>query len=217
MSGRRVLLVEGPDDREILYQLFNEHGIDNRSSFEVKAAKPEGVEGVLQEFPALIRTGVLTLGIIIDADADPERQWARVRDPLVRLGYSDCPDAPPRDGLVLDARPRRPRVGVWLMPNNDAEGMMEHFLLHLASPDDPLLPLARDAVGRLPSELRRFKESYRVKAELHTWLAWQQEPGTRPGLALTRRYLSHDRPMGDALARWVRQLFQLEAGPLQIG
>jgi hypothetical protein len=32
----RVLLVEGRDDREVIYQFCNRHGIDNRGLFEVE-------------------------------------------------------------------------------------------------------------------------------------------------------------------------------------
>jgi len=58
-------------------------------------------------------------------------------------------------------------------------------------------------------QYRRFRESYQAKAHLHTWLAWQEEPGTPMGLAITKRYLDAEAPYALLLLNWIRELFEL--------
>jgi hypothetical protein len=50
-----------------------------------------------------------------------------------------------------------------------------------------------------------------MKAQLHTWLAWQEQPGTPLGLAITNRYLDADALHAQQLMDWIRQLFDLES------
>ncbi|MFH1466552.1 MAG: DUF3226 domain-containing protein [Pseudomonadota bacterium] len=57
---------------------------------------------------------------------------------------------------------------------------------------------------------RCFRDVHEPKAVLHTWLAWQEEPGTPMGLALTRRYLDPCHPRAVAFAAWLRRLFGAE-------
>jgi len=53
---------------------------------------------------------------------------------------------------------------------------------------------ARRCVSEIPVEERRFVESYATKALIHTWLAWQDDPGTPLGQAITKRYFDADGP-----------------------
>ncbi|MDQ3882101.1 MAG: hypothetical protein M3249_02935, partial [Thermoproteota archaeon] len=46
-----------------------------------------------------------------------------------------------------------------------------------------------------------------IKAQLHTWLSWQHEPGTPLGLAITKRYLEADTLHAQRLITWIRRLF----------
>lgn len=71
------------------------------------------------------------------------------------------------------------------MPDNHGPGMLEDPLLSLIPSDDPLLAHTRAAVDTLPEQ--RFPEACRAKAHLHTYLAWQSDPGCPPGIAITRR------------------------------
>jgi hypothetical protein len=109
-------------------------------------------------------------------------------------------------GLIIARHVGGPsRLGVWLMPDNRLPGMMEDFLLSLANPDDKLKRHAEEVIETLPA--RRFPKVHYPKALLHTWLAWQEEPGTRPGLAITRKLLRHDRAEGQRFLTWLKELF----------
>ena len=64
------------------------------------------------------------------------------------------------------------------------------------------LPQGAAAAG----EDRRFVEIHRAKAVIHTWLAWQSEPGVRMGAAVTRKYLEPQAPTALAFVAWLNQL-----------
>ncbi len=96
------------------------------------------------------------------------------------------------------------------MPDNKVAGMIEDFASFLIPDGDNLWVRATNCVQQIPKEERRFRETYQMKALLHTWLAWQEEPGTPIGLAITRRYLDTNAPHAHLLMRWIRRLFKLE-------
>lgn len=197
-----LLLVEGVDDKEALFQFFNATQIDNRAHFDV-AAK-HGVEEALKSFRVELKGArYQRLALIVDADLDAQRTWTRVRSILTTAGYPRVPEDVPPHGIALPPfNAFAPSVGVWVMPGQAAPGAMEDFLSTLVPADDPLLAHADRTLDQLPEQ--RFKPVHRSKALLHTWLAWQEEPGTRPGLAFKRSYFRHDAPLAEALTRWLR-------------
>ena len=103
MAEKRVLLVEGRDDREVLYQFCNHLGIDNRARFEVH--DKDGIESLLSDLRIRPRSGVEVLGAIVDADLDIVSRWESLREAVAATGYSlpPSPAAPRafrRHGLV---------------------------------------------------------------------------------------------------------------------
>ena len=42
------------------------------------------------------------------------------------------------------------------------------------------------------------------KAQLHTWLAWQQEPGCPYGTAMKAHFFRHDAPAAMAFVNWFK-------------
>ena len=201
----KVLLVEGRDDREVVFQFCNHHGIDNRSLFTIK--DKDGLESLLDDLRLRLRTDVSVLGVLVDADADPRARWQQVTSTVSPLGYV-LPMTPAETGTVVPAPgPTRPRLGVWMMPDNRVEGMLEDFLLRLTHERDPLVSRAREAVHGIPDAERRFAVAHGSKAVVHTWLAWQEEPGTALGQAITKRYLDPARPPAPAFRAWLLELF----------
>lgn len=97
------------------------------------------------------------------------------------------------------------------MPDNHVEGMLEDFLLRLTHEHDGLVARACDVVDGIPETERRFALAHKSKAAVHTWLAWQEEPGTALGQAITKRYLDPTRNPAPAFRAWLLALFGLEA------
>lgn len=92
------------------------------------------------------------------------------------------------------------------MPDNGATGSLEAFLSSLVPTGDPLWPLAQRSTDQAKNLGARFSDASHPKAELHTWLAWQKQPGRPFGTALTARYFQHDAPAAQAFVDWYRQL-----------
>ena len=98
-----------------------------------------------------------------------------------------------------------PRVGVWIMPNNEAPGKLEDFLSSLVPEQDELFTHATEVVDNLP--IQRFKDKDKPKAVIHTWLAWQSSPGRPYGTAITAGFLNAHAPQADVLVAWLNHLF----------
>jgi hypothetical protein len=74
---------------------------------------------------------------------------------------------------------------------------------------DLLWSRAKESVAAIPEGERRFSRVAQSKAAIHTWLAWQKEPGTPLGQAITARYLDSQAPHAQQFVNWVQRLFEL--------
>lgn len=203
---QNFLLVEGKDDEHVFYSLLKHHQIPNR--FKIK--NKESISNLLSTLEVeLLSSDLGSLGIIVDADTDVAARWQALRDRLIRSGYSTVPKTPDPSGTIIKEE-GRPIVGIWLMPDNTIPGMLENFVSFLIPPDDLLWPMAEDALQKVIEKDCRFRETYHMKARLHTWLAWQEEPGKPMGQAITKHYLKADAPHAKRLMTWIRQLFNIE-------
>ena len=205
MGNASVLLVEGKDDEHVLYKLLEHYQVPE----VFKVRNKEGIDKLLNDLDVEIdQSDLERLGIIVDADTDLQARWQSLRDRLLRLGYEDTPEVPQPDGTII-LQVNRPVVGIWLMPDNTLPGMLEHFVSFLGAADDPLWALADNCLNEIPEDQKRFSPNHRIKAHIHTWLAWQKEPGTPFGSAITKRYLDADAPHAQQLIAWIRRLFNL--------
>ena len=67
-----------------------------------------------------------------------------------------------------------------------------------------------DEVEHIDAATRqRYPNRHRSKALIHTWLAWQQNPGRPMGTAIKAGYLQHDAPIALAFVAWLRRLFEI--------
>ena len=91
------------------------------------------------------------------------------------------------------------------MPNNKARGTLENLLQFLIPQPDALFNHVTASVDSIPKKL--FKDKDRLKAVIHTWLAWQEDPGKPYGTAITARFLDPYVPQADGLVMWLKRLF----------
>lgn len=200
------LLVEGPDDAQVFFHLLRYYKLDNQISIQPR----EGIDNLLEAFEVeLMRRAETRLGIIVDADADLATRWQALRQKLLRAGYSSVPHNPDPAGTIL-TQEGRPVVGLWLMPNNTIPGMLEDFISLLIPVGDVLWPMAQESVQQVVTTERRFPQTQVMKANVHTWLAWQEEPGKPMGQAITKRYLDAASPQAQQVIGWLRRLFEIE-------
>lgn len=185
---KRLLLVEGDNDCSFFTEVCNKMNLNA----QVKVAAPRDLfggyntkQGVIDSLP--IHLGQLPdgqlerLGVIVDADCVVdgggfERTLARISKVLHDYKFVSEPTRMPSGGLLFDHLDGLAAFGLWVMPNNRDEGMLEDWVQSgVRSDGRSLLEHAKDVVANLPE--KKFKINYRTKAEVATWLAWQSKPG----------------------------------------
>lgn len=199
------LLVEGVNDKHVVIHLLLHHAV-NAVDVQECGGYAELEKRVQAE---LVGSNTKRIGVVADADEYPDRRWESLRHLLDTKGYADLPTDLPEEGLQANGG-NKP-LGVWLMPNNKSIGCLEHFVEALIPDGDNQWVRAQDAVCQIPRGERRFKPQFEPKAKVHTWLAWQEEPGTPMGAAITKRYLDPSQPTAQAFVDWVKRLLAVEA------
>lgn len=200
----QILLVEGKNDLHVMLSLCGHYHVPE--TFEI--VEKEGVDNVLETLEVEIASSSReSIGIIVDADTDLASRWASICSILSRYHYTP-PNNPGRYGTILPHE-SKPMVGVWLMPDNHLPGELEDFIAFLVPDKQPgsLWTHAEHSLDRLPASLKRFSDQDRSKAHIHTWLAWQREPGKPLGQAITSRYLDASVPNARYLMDWLKALF----------
>ena len=205
------LLVEGKDDLYVTASIRDTHKlVDN---FEIVDC--EGVDKMPDQIIARIkrqRPEINAIGIVLDADQDLQARWNSIRDVLSKEGYL-VPISPAKDGTLIEGTGRNPTIGIWLMPDNLQSGMLEDFVRYLIPEDDLLSPYVSDVLTQLEGQVIESlynPKSHRAKALIHTWLAWQKDPGTPMGLALTKTYLNHNADLCQRFVNWLNLLFNTQ-------
>ncbi|HAI69373.1 MAG TPA: hypothetical protein DCM38_08055 [Gammaproteobacteria bacterium] len=210
-KGERVLLVEGKNDCHVIRMLCKEHQL-SENLFCIYDC--DGDENVLPELEIRINQDLQlrpkVIGIVLDADMPEEKpdimvRWQQLSDKLKKYGYT-LPTQPDKQGTIHQNVGKYPRIGIWLMPNNQDTGMLEDFLKKLALPDT--LATAQSCVKCAHRrKVTHFKEVHLSKAEIYTYLAWQDEPGKPFGIAITAHTLQPKTKMACIFIEWLNRLF----------
>lgn len=208
MPGKKLLLVEGIDDLHVILAIQGQREIRLLDKNEIKTN--DGIDELLKSFPVHLKgSDIRALGAVVDADTNLINRWQSLRDRLVDAGYDNVPTEPDAAGTVIDAPPMSllPRVGIWLMPDNTTTGILEDFLRYLVPPESALFPHVEASVNSIPKDETRFTSLAKPKALIHTWLAWQDEPGRPLGQSITAHFLKHDVPQVDVFVAWLQKLY----------
>jgi hypothetical protein len=206
MTGKKVLLVEGSDDEHVLQSICRERNIVQ----QIEIKRQGGVEQLLKNFPVRLKeSDIEAIGIILDADTDLGGRWASLKDRIYQFGYENVPDQPDINGTILfpPLNTLLPRLGIWLMPNNKNRGILEDFLRFLIPVGNQLFAHVESCVANIPPNERRFSLLAEPKAIIHTWLAWQKDPGKPMGVAITAKFLDSSVPQVDVLVSWLKRLY----------
>ena len=204
MANRFILLVEGKDEFHVLSRLLEHHRVPE--TFQIK--DKDGIEKLLKTLDVELDAGGLErLGVVVDADTDTVSRWQSLRSIFAQSGCPLPEQADPLGTIVELSGRTLVRVGVWIMPDNEAQGMLEDFVRSLVPPGDVLLAYAEECVDEAIVRDRRFRPSYRSKALIHTWLSWQEEPGTPLGLAIKNSRMNPDMSTVLPLMDWLQRMF----------
>lgn len=202
------LLVEGVEDIHAIAQLMGHFVSWPREEPPVRIIDCNGDE-LLQG--ARISTEIKSydvVGVVLDADQNLAGRWHTVRQQAI--SFFAVPEELPAEGLILSNQEGH-RFGVWIMPDNKQQGMLETILRWL-------VPGQRAAVWEhavaATAEARNrgapFSTAHKDKANMHTWLAWMEPPGQSLGHAIRARILDPGAGAAQNFVNWFIGLYLLE-------
>jgi hypothetical protein len=199
----KKLLVEGNDDQHVIWALCEKFTVTE--NFDVIDC--EGITKLYEQLPVRFKQAqVDTIGLIIDADSEIKDRWKSISALLSLHGFT-IPEEIPLEGLILKDNSDF-KIGVWIMPNNNENGMLEDFISFLVPKEDKILPIVNNTLTNIESQgLNQYSLIHKSKATIHSWLSLQSDPGTPMGLGITKRYLTTDEETCLKLVNWLKKLY----------
>lgn len=200
----KKLLVEGNDDKHVIWALCERFTVNE--NFDVIDC--EGITKLYDQLPVRFKQAqVDTIGLIIDADSEIKDRWKSISTLLSLQGFT-IPKELPLEGLILKNNTGF-KIGVWIMPNNNENGMLEDFISFLVPKEDKILPIVNETLTNIESKgLNQYSLIHKSKATIHSWLSLQSDPGTPVGLGITKRYLTTDEDTCLKLVNWLKELYE---------
>ena len=202
MSSEHLLIVEGQDDLHVLWHLRERHPSVPSFCIQDKGNDIELLKSIVPETRVEDRKA---LGILIDANDHLTSRWDALSNRLLGEGIR-TPASPDPDGTIIDTL-GKPRIGLWLMPDNQSPGELEDFIRPMIPTTDPVWPLSTQYVDGIPVSDRPFKDGKILKAKIHAWLAVREEPAPM-GRAITTRDLEVEGELCKKLVAWLGRLFR---------
>lgn len=196
------LLVEGNDDKHVVWALCEKFGVPE--NFEVIDC--DGIDTLQEQIGVRLKQAdIKTIGIIVDADINLQKRWNKISTLIGEVGFI-CPENIPDEGLVVTNGTIK--MGIWIMPNNNTNGILEDFISFLVPLDDKLFIKSTEVLADIEKEeINAYSLTHKSKALVHTWLAWQKDPGTPMGLAITKKYLTTEKENCLKFIEWLKATF----------
>ena len=220
MSSSKIIMVEGESDKSFFEEVCKILGLNTK----IQVAPPRDIggqhnskEGIFKHLSSLLPLldqGQLThLAVVMDADHQLagglgcNATISRMESILTPFGFSLRKNSDPKkSGLVFDHNDGLNSIGVWVMPNNQNEGMIEDWMkMCVSASEKTLLQHAIQITKALP--IQKFKEHHRSKAEIATWLAWQSKPDRGAYHALQENNFDSNSPAFQQLVDWLKRIF----------
>jgi hypothetical protein len=215
MADNPLLVVEGRNDAFVFAELLRRHQIittkdENGQKNEIVIKPQGGFEELKKNLGTIIKSADNNLAIVVDADdQDINDRWRSLTDRLKNAGYltENIPSAPDVNGTkIVDAE--LPTIGIWIMPDNSSAGKIETFLKTIVADDmNDLWRFAEETLEKIPQTL--FKAKDKEKAHIHTYLAWQKDPGISMGTAIQMKCFQSDKAEAKSFVEWIKRVFNL--------
>ena len=213
--GLPRLYVEGENDCRVICALVNALGTDLDEKKGPVIVEPKGSCLELLNAFVVAFTAAQSfrhpVGYVLDWDRPEDNRMRQLQERFKAIGCELSDSDFGEDGIIREVDGIT--VGVWLMPNAAAHsGKLEDFLREMISPSDPIFPKSRAYVDEVASSVLpdfRFRDIDREKADLHSWLAVQRNPGESYALAITSRLLSVDSSIACKFYSWFCRLYGL--------
>ncbi len=221
-TSNRVLLVEGDSDKHVVRRLCNRSPsfkIVDDIDYLLEFSSPENESPEWQTIAILNKGSVKQLldsisneikaperqavGILLDANDGLRSRWDAVGYRLQGANIQ-FPQSPESAGTIIEGKPR---VGIWLMPNNMSNGELEDFVVQMIPDGDPVWPLSQQYINGIPKGNRKFTEKKMLRAKLYAWLAARRDP-KQMGSAILSRDLKVDSALCQGFVEWLIKLFK---------
>ena len=208
----KKLIVEGEQDKRVIPEFIEAKGIpwgETRDTAIVNIEVYGGNQFIDSDFigTELKASGLTNLGLIVDADDNPSGCWQSIRNACLKSIF-DFPEKLPETGLIHETNGIK--FGVWIMPDNQQEGMLETFLSCMITDENKSIwQYAQEVTKEAKNKGAAFKDSHVDKANIYTWLAWQNEPGRQLHQAIKERILNPNHPKADVFFNWFKALYDL--------
>ena len=195
-NPKQIIVVEGEADRQVIECLCQVMAISPQIKVfppkdltllelaeldsgvsQVKNSKT-GVYNILASLLKRLEQGdIENLAIIVDADQTGHNSGGfdeTLKQIQQRLSPYQLTNT--SNGLIFTHPQGGFPIGVWIMPNNQDDGMIESWLAQcIHDNENSLFDKAKNNTPQL-AENPKFAEHHRIKAEVATWLAWQKKP-----------------------------------------
>ncbi|MBD2177355.1 hypothetical protein H6F42_10575 [Pseudanabaena sp. FACHB-1998] len=207
----RLLLVEGDDDKRVIPELIEKNGVvwtqDNPLIPDIHSCG--GYSKLLNQIKTRLKESSLSqLGVIIDADDNPLGRWESIKN-RCQVSIPNLPNELSEDGLICEVT-KDLKFGVWLMPDNFQRGMLETFLAYMIPNEtETLWQFAQSSVQEAINRGAKLTEVQYDKANIYTWLAWQDPPGRQLHQAVKETVLDPHHPRAQKFVKWFKDLYEL--------
>lgn len=182
----KILLVEGVDDQCFFKQFIKKFTPELSIDVEVVTPKDLNEQGYNTKQGALEQLSVMTkgteavqIGLIVDADLSKDgggclNFLVQLNKKLEANRFASADKNPESSGYMVQHSVHS--CGVWIMPNNNDDGIFEDWLADVAQDREgqELKNHAKNIVENLPC--RNFRKQDFNKAYISTWLSWQSKP-----------------------------------------
>jgi hypothetical protein len=224
-AKKYILLVEGESDRGFFEQFckklqLNDVGVTIATPKDGGLWRKNGNQGVLNViniYLTQLQDGTIErFAVIVDAEYKDQHALGcqgtieRFTSNVAQHGFEpDHSRCSPSDGLVFAHNDGLANIGLWVMPNNSDEGMLEDWMRCCIHPDErALFDHVETTLSGLPEPLTKFKPIHRGRAEIATWLAWQKkaEYGLFPA-AKEDSLLDANSSLFQSLAGWLKHIY----------
>jgi len=227
---KKLLIVEGKEDQSLILALLQkimnakkskETSEEHQIIIEIADNKiyvhdSESDNNAFKKFTTTIknREEYSHIGIIVDVDGSEKdkksihSRWQSFCEIAKKdFGYK-LPKNFDKTKLNFQSDNDFAKIGLWLMPDNQSQGMLEDFVRKMIKSDDKLHLHAEDIVNNLPE--RRFGKTYTSKAIIHTWLAWQKQPNVDIYKGIDNKYFDVETELCNNFIEWIKDLFEIQ-------
>ena len=203
-----LLVVEGLNDHHLVLHLCRQADPELGNRFDFHNA--QGRTGVINSVRNFVnQPGFTGVGFVLDGDETPQEHWRQVME-RIAIAYPDMqlPEAPEPGGTIVPGDPGMgsPRIGIWVMPDNQSAGELEDFVVQMIPTGDLVWPLSQTYIADIPLPARRFEDNRIIKSQVHAWLSARKYPGL-VGLAIRDGDLVVNNSLSQTFLAWLTRLF----------